>query len=279
MAKYCREEQVPAPETDSGALEELLKKGLPRGHHLVIEASAAETRGGLYKRLVAAGTVIERKVERELRKLDIHDQVQEALKGYRKKMSRDAEEALKNLCGGDMRLLQSELEKLALYVGPAPTIEIEDVRLLVARAREGDFFELANAIQQRNAQSATAYVREALGQGTAALPILFSIATSIRRLLEDRERYARMKVSPRLNFREFQDVVFPAIAGDAKAAGKKAPHPFVAFLSWQAQSRYTREELVQALLLIGECDLELKSSADDQLALERLLFRVCLRPA
>jgi DNA polymerase-3 subunit delta len=154
---------------------------------------------------------------------------------------------------------------------------VDDVRLLVARAREDEFFELADAIQKRDVAAALAYADDAMGQGAAALQILFGAGTILRRLLEDKERYARLNLSPRLNYREFQEVVYPGLVGEAKAAGKKLPHAYVCFLGWQAQARYSRAELVQALLAAGECDLELKSSADPAVALERLILRVCQR--
>ena len=54
-----------------------------------------------------------------------------SLKPFQKTMSRGAEEALKDRCGGNMRLIQSELEKLALYA-EGPVIEAKDVALLLA---------------------------------------------------------------------------------------------------------------------------------------------------
>jgi DNA polymerase-3 subunit delta len=275
VARFCREEKLSAPESDAHALEELLTKGLPSGHHLVIEASSIDSRSGLSKRLIDAGELIERKVERELRKLDIHELVDEVLRPLKKKLSRDAETLLKSLVGGNMRLIQSELEKLALYVGERNAIEADDVRLLVTRTRDEEYFELADALQHRNLPAALRYAAEALGQGANALQILGGVAGVLRRLLEDKERYLRLNLSSRLNYKDFQEVVYPGLVGDAKASGKKPPHVYACFLGWQAQSRFERNELVEALLAAGECDLELKSSSPPRLALEKLLFRLC----
>lgn len=277
VSKFCVDEGIRAPEGDASALEELLAKGFPPGHHLVIEASAVDARSGLFKKLVEAGELVERKVAKELRNLDIKESVADALAPFKKRMGREAEELLKSLCGGNMRLLASELEKLALYVGERPSIEADDVRLLVVRARGEEYLELADAIQKRDVRAAVAYAGEAMGQGTHALQILGAVAGIFRRLLEDKERYSRMKLPPRMNYREFQEDVYPVLQDEAKASGKKLPHAYVAFLGWQAQSKYRRDELVKLLLAVGECDLELKSSAPARVSLERLLLR--LRPA
>jgi len=274
VARFCADEGIHAPEGDAGAFEELLAKGFPPGHHLVVEASNVDGRSGLYKKLVAAGQLVERKVERELRKLDIHAQVQESLASFKKRIGTQAEELLKALCGGNMRLLASELEKLALYVGERPSIELEDVKLLVLRARE-DPFELANAVQARDVNAALACIEDELNrQGAHGLQLLGALAATFRRLIEDKERYARMSVSARMNYREFQDRVYPLLQDQAKQSGKKLPHAYVAFLGWQAQARFSRDELVDLLLACGECDLQLKSSADAKLTLERLLLRM-----
>lgn len=274
VARYCVDERIRAPEGDALALEALLEAGLPPGHHLVVEASTVDARGALYKKLAAAGTLLSRKVERELRKLDIHEQVTGALQPLKKRMGRDAEELLKGLCGGNMRLLQSELEKLALYVGERPTIEADDVRLLVQRARDEDYTELANAVQARDARGALRYAQEAMGQGTHALQILGALAGLVRRLLEDKERYRRQQLAPRMNYREFQDAVYGQLQDEAKASGRKLPHAYVAFLGFQAQARFARDELVALLLACGEGDLELKSSGNPRLVLERILLRL-----
>jgi DNA polymerase-3 subunit delta len=274
VGRFCLDEGIRAPDGDAGALEALLQAGFPKGHHLVIEASTVDARGALYKKLCAAGELVTRKVERELRKLDIHEQVVGALAPLKKKMGREAEDLLKSLTGGNMRLLQSELEKLALYVGARATIEVDDVRLLVKRAREEEYTELANAVQGRDARAALAYAQEAMGQGSHALQILGALVNLVRRLLEDKERYRRLKLAPRLNYRDFQEDVYGLLQEEAKATGKKLPHAYVAYLGFQAQGRFAREELIALLLACGEADLELKSSGNPRLVLERVLLRL-----
>jgi len=275
VARFCKDEGLSAPEGDASALETLLTSGLPPGHSLVVEASIVDGRSGLYKKLAELGEVIERKVERDKkRKFEIGDHVTEALAPFKKRMGREATELLESLCGGNMRLLASEVEKLAIYVGERPSIEADDVKLLVLRAREEEFLELANAVQERNVRAALGYVNEALGQGTHGLQIVGALASILRRLIDDKEHYAQLKLGPRMNYRDFQDDVYPGVQDELKAAGKKPPHPYVAFLSFQAQARFSRAELLALLLAVGDCDLELKNSAHQQVALERVLLRL-----
>jgi DNA polymerase-3 subunit delta len=175
-----------------------------------------------------------------------------------------------------MRLVQSELEKLASYVGDRTTIEESDVEELVLRSREDDFFEMSNALYARDAGGLVQYFDRALAQGDIPLRLHAALATSIRRLLEERERCDRRPNPPgRMTYRDFQASEFSFVAESAKAAGKKTPHPFAAYNTMLAALRFSLKELVRAHAALAEADLALKSSADSKLVLESLAWRVC----
>ncbi len=277
LGHFCREEKIVAPEGDTRALEGLLEKGLPKGHHFVIEAVYLDARSPLVKLLAKKGVLVERRVERELRKLDIHEVAAEALAPFKKRLEPGAEKLLKDLCGGNMRLLQSELEKLALYVGDRKAIAAADVELLVRRAREDEFREIADAVGARDLKAAIRYVDTALDQDEAPLKIHGAIASVVRRLLEDRERWGKLGLGPRTSQRELESRGIPALAEELKERGLRMPHPFVVWLGFQACMRFQVHELVKALLAIAQADVQLKSGGQGRLVLERLAMRICAR--
>ncbi|WP_225412908.1 DNA polymerase III subunit delta [Stigmatella hybrida] len=278
-AAFCREERVSAPEGDASALLELLQKGLPPGHALVLAASDIDAKSPLLKFAKDEGRLIERKVAARHKDLDLSEISREFLAPFKKKLGPGALEQLKERVGGNIRLLQSELEKLAIYANGA-TIEAADVALLVHQAREEEFFALSEAVQKRDLRGALDYTEDALGQGTHALQLLGAVASIVRGLLENRERlslYAQGTV-PR-SFDDFKARLFPKIEQEVKGAKGRAPHPWAAFLSMQAAARYERRELLRALMACADADLELKSSANGKLVIERLLWSLCARPA
>ena len=280
LGEFCQAEGLTAPEGDTRALEALLEKGLPKDHHLIVEAQQIDSRTALAKKLLKMGVSVEHKVERELRKLDIRAVVADVLKPFKKRLAPEGEQLLKDLCGGNMRLLQSELEKLAVYVGDErPTIEAADVRLLVRRAREEEFREIADAIGARNLKAAIHYVEVALDQEEPALRIHGAIASIVRRLLEDRMRWGALGFGARTTQREFNGRGMEALAEEAKERGTRVPHPFVCWLGFQACMRFEPRELVRALLAVAQADVELKSGGVGRLVLERMLFKVCQRGA
>jgi DNA polymerase-3 subunit delta len=174
-----------------------------------------------------------------------------------------------------VRLLQSELEKLATYA-EGSTIEGSDVALLVAHTREEEFFELSEALQNRNLKAALDYTLDAMGQGVHGLQLLGAVGSIVRGMLENHERLEKFAGGslPR-SFPDFKARVFPRVEEEAKAAKGKAPHPYAAFLAMQGAARYKRRELLDALVACADADLALKSSASSKLVIERLLWTVC----
>jgi DNA polymerase-3 subunit delta len=275
VATFCREERISAPEGDASALLELLQKGVPKGHALVLAASEVDAKSPLVKFAQDKGQVVERKVAARHKDFEIEPLAAEFLKPFKKKLGKGAAEQLKERIGGNVRLLQSELEKLATYA-EGPTIESADVTLLVAHTREEEYFELSEALQNRSLKSALDYAEDAMGQGTHALQLLGAVASITRGMLENHERLEKYASGglPR-SFPDFKSRVFPRIEEEAKAAKGKAPHPYAAFLAMQGAARYKRRELLDALVACAEADLSLKSSANGKLVIERLLWTVC----
>lgn len=275
MAAFCQAEGIDAPEGGAKAFEDLLAKGFPAGHALIIEATQLDGLNGLVKKLKKEAVFIEQKVERELRKLDIHELAVAILEPFKKRLSPRAEERLKDLCGGNLRLIQSEIEKLAIYVGDErDTIEDADVNLLVQRVREEEFREISDAIGARKFRDALHYVEVALAQGEPALKIHGAIAANVRRMLEDRARYTRLGLSPRIGQRDFEARALPELERACKARGARMPHPYVCWLGFQACMRYELGELVRALSAVADADVELKSGGQARQSLTRMLVRI-----
>lgn len=276
VAAFCAEERITAPESDVSALVDVLTRGLPPGQTLVIAATEVDARNPLTRWIAEHGHVLERKVAARLKDLDLSEVVAQVLKPMKKRLAKGAEALLKDRVGGNMRALQMELEKLALYV-EGGTIEAADVELLVARAREEEFMELSDALQKKDLRAALKYVDDAMEQGTHALPLLGAIASITRSLLENRERLGELSGgAPPRSFDDFKARVFPKIEQDARAAKVRVPHPYAAFMSMQAAARYPREQLLRALVTCAEADLALKGGGvSGQLVLERLLWGMC----
>jgi DNA polymerase III subunit delta len=278
VAAFVREEGLTPPESDVSALLTLLEAGLPVGHALVVAATDVESKSPLLRLARERGALVERKLASRLRDLDLSAVAKEFLLPFRKRLGPGAEELLRERVGGNMRLLQSELEKLAVHASSS-VIERSDVEQLVAHTRDEEFLELADALQKRDLPAALSYVDEALAGGAPPLLLLGAIASVVRGLVEAAERVAQLAGGrPPRGFDDFKARLFPSIEREAKTAGNRVPHPYAAYLAAAAGARYGRTQLRSALLACAEADLALKSSGGGKLVLERLLWTVCPPP-
>jgi DNA polymerase-3 subunit delta len=275
VSEFCLAEGITAPSGDDTALTDWLAKAV-KGQVLLIACTEMEAKSPFVKAAKDKGRYIERKVAAKLKDLDLTQFVSEILTPHQKKLGSGALEKLKDRVGGNFRLLQSELEKLALH-SDGNTITVKDVELLVGHAREEEYLELSDALQKRNFEGATRYIHDAVLQGAAPLALLGAVTSVVRTLLMNYERMAQLSQGkPPRNFDDFKARLFPQIEAEAKAAKARVPHPYAAFMGMQAASSYGRQELLRALVSCAEADLALKFGGDE-LVLERLIWTLAGR--
>ena len=212
--------------------------------------------------------------------LDISPLVSDELGPLKKKLSRDAEAELKNRLGDDLRLIASELRKLALHAGERGQITREDVEAVVAPVREEEFFALAEALGEGDTAKALQLfadeLRRKANASAVALPFLGGVASAVRKALADSARYAGSG-ERELGYNEYQAKLFPALEEELSAKKQKVPHPFAAWLGYKRSRRRPRAFWRRALVRCAEVDFELKDGADPRLSMERLLVEVCAR--
>ncbi len=98
--------------------------------------------------------------------------------------------ALINLVGNQLRQLDSELEKLALYC-EGRAITLDAVKRLVPLARETVVWDLVNALGQRNLETAMETLRRLFDEGHAPLQIFALIIREYRILIQVKELIAQ----------------------------------------------------------------------------------------
>lgn len=169
-----------------------------------------------------------------------------------------AADLLGRLVGVDLRTLDSELEKLALYAGNSHAIQPADVQLLTPYTEEAEDFGLANAIGQRNAAKAYDQLYKQLDEGKHPMAILGSIAAQIRNLLEVKDMAERGMSALEI----------------AQKKGWKSDYAATMRLREAAKFSVARLEAILELLL--QIDLDIKTGrVEPKLALDTLIARLC----
>ena len=101
----------------------------------------------------------------------------------------DAIARLAWLAGGNLRLLDQEVRKLALYAAGRPVTH-QDVGLMVADAREESIFAAVDAILERKPGVAMRLLYSLLGGGATAAEIINMLARQVRLVLLARELHS-----------------------------------------------------------------------------------------
>jgi DNA polymerase III subunit delta len=271
-ARFAIEREMKAAKDDASALDQAIAKGFPRGHVLVVAAGKVDGRLPLVKKLAAAGRRVPTQVEREgtwdAQRPVLGPVIGALLAGTGKRVDAAAETRLGELLGDDARVLASELAKLAAYVGDREVIGAKDVDELVPRVAEDPFFALGNAVEARDLAAALGVLARASEDGASPFLLLGSLAGTVRRLVLEGERARRASGGRRIgSFSEWQAAVLPAIPDEE--LGDRKPYGF--WMKYQASLRFSRAELLGALVALAEADVAMKTGEDGRIRLERVL--------
>jgi DNA polymerase-3 subunit delta len=94
----------------------------------------------------------------------------------------DAAGLLVDLVGPQLGLLDQELAKLAVAVGPKPRIDPEDVDRLVGRSRSVNVFRILDAVGEGKPAEALQVLAELFADGEDPLAVLGPLAAQLRKL-------------------------------------------------------------------------------------------------
>lgn len=175
------------------------------------------------------------------------------------KLEAAAAQALTELAGHNLRLLDQELSKLATYTANARAISAADVRLLVSAARERSVFEMVEALAGGNGKQAATLLQGLLAAGEQPLGILGMIAWQFRLLLQVKELMDEGK--------------------DQEAAGAiLGQKPYTMKKAWPQAQRLNLATLEWAMERLLETDIAIKTGQmEDQLALTVLVAELSQR--
>jgi len=99
-----------------------------------------------------------------------------------KTLNPDAAALLVELVGPQMGLLDQELGKLAVAVGPKPEIGPDDVDRLVGRSRAANVFRIMDAVGEGKPAEALTILGELFAEGEDALAVLGPLTAQLRKL-------------------------------------------------------------------------------------------------
>jgi DNA polymerase-3 subunit delta len=221
---------------------------------LVLEATALDQRMKLAKLLAEKTLVVEVGLgENPEQRLATAVTLAQVLAGEEKvEFERGAAEDLAEFVAADLLRLQTEITKLATYVGERKRIRRQDVSALVISEKTTTVWELADLLASRQPRKALEFLGRLLRDGEEPLQMLGALTWMYRKLIEASE--------------------VKGIANGWQAARALGMRPEQAELALQSARKIGKARLLTGLRALQVADSRLKGGADDPQAVMEFLL-------
>jgi DNA polymerase-3 subunit delta len=206
-----------------------------------------------------------------------------ALRSRQKEISDEALAELINRVGPNARQLDSEIEKLSLYVGARKAIEAADVSAICTRNKTARAFALGDALGDRDLPRLLRRLDEDLWEvrrdsQKSEIGLLYGLISKVRAMLLLKEMLREGWIRPEMDYSRFK-AQLERVPADKLPKDRRfnplAINPYVLYKALPQVKQYEQAELVRAMDLLLQCNRRLVSSAlDESLVLQQALVQI-----
>lgn len=174
-------------------------------------------------------------------------------------ISPQAVELLAKLVGGNLWIMSSEINKLALFAA-GRRIEEEDIKAVVSSAQEANVFAMVDAILEFKVGAAELLLEQLLDRGASSAYLLAMLSRQVRLIVQAKELRRQRKP-------------------DVEIQSKLGLAPFPLRKTLEQAQRYPLERLKAVYRKLLEADLSIKTGKfEGGLALNLLIAELCPQP-
>ena len=212
-------------------------------------------------------------------------------KAIRTRAMEISEEALGELIsrvGPNARQLDTEVEKLSLYVGDRKEIGMEDVEAICTRNKMARAFALGDALGDRDLPRLLKRLDEELWEvkfdsQKSEIGLLYGLIGKVRAMLLLKEMLREGWIKPDGDYNRFK-AQLERVPADKLPADRRfnplALNPYVLYKALPQVKQYSHTELVRAMDLLLQCNQRLVTSGlDESLVLQQALVQIVSRAA
>ncbi|MCW5205874.1 DNA polymerase III subunit delta [Desulfobulbus sp. F5] len=246
-----------------------LDNGVPKNNSLLLLAEELDKRKKLYKSFSGKYAVLDLSVDtgsssqaKKEQEGVLREQISKVLKDFGKTLDKGVIEQLLERVGFHPGAAVTETEKLALSVGDAPRITLDDLNQMVGRTREEAVFELTEAVGNRDIDKALRIAARLQENGIHGLAVIATLRNFTRNLLlfralQEQEQYRfRPGIAPNV----FQEQCLPLLKENPNWKNELSGHPFALYMKFKTASAFSLPLLRHWLRLILSADRRLKGS-------------------
>lgn len=267
-------DQMESPSARSGdageALLAALKSGIPKGNILLLIAEEVDKRKKIYKAFSSAYAAVDLSVEagsssqaKKAQDAVLREQVDKTLRSLGKTMAKEVVDQLLERVGFHPAAAVTETEKLALFVGDAPKITVDDLNQMVGRTREEAVFELTEAVGNKQLERALRIAARLQENGVHGLAVLATLRNFTRslllfRALQEQEQY---RFRPGMAPNVFQEQCLPLLKANPRWSAELGGHPFALYMKCKTASTFPLARLHAWMRLLLAADRRLKGGS------------------
>jgi DNA polymerase III subunit delta len=190
--------------------------------------------------------------------------------------------------GPNARQLESEIEKLCVFVGNGKRIEFADVAAICTRNKTARAFALGDALGERDLPQLLKRLDEELWEmktdkDKSEIGLLYGLVGKIRAMLLLKEMLREGWIKSEMDYQRFKAQLERVPAGRLPADKRFNPlalNPYVLYKALPHARKYSQAELVRAMDLLLRCNRRLVGSGlDAVLELQQTLVQIVALPA
>ena len=206
-----------------------------------------------------------------------------ALQERQKTISEKALAELISRVGPNPRQVDSEIEKLSLYIGDRQEISFDDVSAVCSRNKAARAFALGDALGQRDLPTLLRRLDEELWEvkldpGRSEIGLLYGLIAKVRAMLMLKEMLREGWVKADSDYPRFKaqlERVPPENLPQDRRFNPLSLNAYVLYKALPQVKRYTQQELIRAMELLLRCNQKLVSSSlDEALVLQQALVEI-----
>ena len=206
-----------------------------------------------------------------------------ALRARKKEIADEALAELVNSIGPNHRQIESESEKLSLFVGERAEISVADVKAIVTRNKQARSFAVGDALGDRDLPRLLRVLDDELWEmksdsQKSEIGLLYGLISKVRVMIFLKEMLREGWIKVEMDYSRFKgqlERVPPGQLPEDKRFNPLAMNPYVLYKALPQTRRYSIDELVRAMSLLLECNQRLIfSRLDDSLVLQQILVQI-----
>ena len=287
-ANFFSDNQTGKSETTLSAVEnltEVLSAGLPPEVSVIISATDVDKRRSFYKKvtkLADVKTFDKADITKAGWETTVMGHVSSKADALGLSFKGQAMERFVLMVGAETRVLDSELQKLSLFVVGRPATE-KDISEIVSASHTGVIFEIGDAIAKKDLPKTLSLIDKQLRSGEKPVGILLAgIVPRVRSLLHARDLIERHGIRAGRNYQSFQREIDRLPKSETahlprKKDGGISAYPL--FFAAQASNRFSVAELKNALEACLEANERLVTTQlEPHLVLNQLVTKILAKP-